>query len=103
MAVIVTSARDNIESEMLTRLLTSDADETREQTKAVVKVILANDESDEDEPDLAPWLDFQRLLERDAPYEVIVPFGTALYAAYEKRLQANPDALQLRMAATSAG
>jgi hypothetical protein len=96
-AVIVTSARDNIESEMLTRLLTSDADESREQTKAVVKGILANDDSEEGEPDLSPWLDFQRLLELEAPYEVTVPFGAALYAAYEKRLQAFPNALQLRM------
>jgi hypothetical protein len=96
-AVIVTSARDNIESEMLTRLLTSDADESRELTEAVVKGILANDDGDEDEPDLAAWLDYQRLLELEAPYEVSVPFGAALYTAYEKRLQASPNALQLRM------
>jgi hypothetical protein len=96
-AVIVTSARDNIESEMLTRLLTSDADESREQTKAVVRGILANDDSEEGELDLSPWLDFQRWLELEAPYEVSVPFGEALYAAYEKRLQAFPNALQLRM------
>ncbi len=44
------------------------------------------DDSD-DEPDLAPWLDFQRWLELDAPYDVTVPFGAALYNAYEKRLQ----------------
>ena len=31
------------------------------------------------------------------PYDVTVPFGAALYRAYEKRLQAFPDALQLRM------
>jgi hypothetical protein len=96
-AVIVTSARDNIESEMLTRLLTSDADESREQTKAVVKGILANDDTEEGEPDLSLWLDFQRWLEVEAPYEVTVPFGAPLYAAYEKRLQAFPNALQLRM------
>jgi hypothetical protein len=96
-AVIVTSARDNIESEMLTRLLTSDADESREQTKAVVKEILTKEDNNEDEPDLSPWLDFQMWLELEAPYEVSVPFGAALYAAYQRRLQAFPNALQLRM------
>jgi hypothetical protein len=63
----------------------------------VVKGILANDDGDKDEPDLTAWLDFQRSLELEAPYEVNVPFGAALYAAYEKRLQVNPNALQLRM------
>jgi Bifunctional DNA primase/polymerase, N-terminal len=96
-AVCITSARDNIESEMLTRLMTSDADESREQTRAVVKSLLTNDEGDEEEPDLAPWLDYQRWLELEAQYRVSVPFGAALYTAYEKRLQAFPNALQLRM------
>jgi Bifunctional DNA primase/polymerase, N-terminal len=95
-AVCITSARDNIESEMLTRLMTSDADESAEQTMAVVKGLLSVDDSD-DEPDLAPWRDFQRLLELDAPYDVAMPFGTELYNAYEKRPRAFPDALQLRM------
>jgi hypothetical protein len=96
-AVCITSARDNIESEMLTRLMTSDADESPEQTRAVVKSLLTNDEGDEEEPDLAPWLDYQRSLQLEAPYQVSVPFGAALYTAYEKRLQAFPNALQLRM------
>jgi hypothetical protein len=95
-AVCITSARDNIESEMLTRLMTSDADESREQTMAVVKGMLSNDDSD-DEPNLTPWLDYQQWLELEAPYQVSVPFGVALYTAYEKRLQAFPNALQLRM------
>ena len=95
-AVCITSARDNIESEMLTRLMTSDADESAEQTMAVVKGLLSGDDSG-DESDLEPWRDFQRLLELDEPYDVAMPFGTELYNAYEKRLRAFPDALQLRM------
>ena len=35
-AVIITSARDNVEDELLTRLMTSDADETGRQTQAVL-------------------------------------------------------------------
>ena len=48
-AVCITSARDNIESEMLTRLMTSDADESREQTMAVVKGLSSKMRSDETE------------------------------------------------------
>ena len=81
---------------MLTRLMTSDADESREQTMAVLKGMLSNDDSD-DEPNLAPWLDFQKWLELDLPYDVTVPFGVAIYRAYERRLQNFPNALQLRM------
>ena len=40
-AVIITSARDNIEEEMLTRLMTSDADESREQTLGVLADVLS--------------------------------------------------------------
>jgi hypothetical protein len=76
--------------------MTSDADESAEQTMAVVKGLLSGDDSG-DESDLEPWRDFQRLLELDAPYDVAMPFGTELYNAYEKRLRAFPDALQLRM------
>jgi hypothetical protein len=96
-AVCITSARDNIESEMLTRLLTSDADGCPDQTMAVVKGLLSNDDSDEEGPELASWLNFQRLLELEGPYDVSVPIGVALYRAYERRLQNFPHALQLRM------
>jgi hypothetical protein len=101
-AVCITSARDNIESEMLTRLMTSDADESPQQTMAIVKGLLSNNDS-ENEAELTPWLDFQRWLELDAPYEVTVPFGASLYRAYEKRLQAFPNALQLRMRRDASG
>ena len=95
--VIATSARDNIESEMLTRLLTSDADESPDQTMAVVKGFLLNGDGDESQPDLTPWLNFQQLLELDGPYDVSVPFGAAIYRVYERRLAAFPNALQLRI------
>jgi hypothetical protein len=95
--VIITSARDNIESEMLTRLMTSDADESAEQTMAVVKGLLLNGDGEETKPDLQPWLDYQQCLEIEAPYDVSVPFGSAVYAAYEKRLKAFPRAMQLRI------
>jgi hypothetical protein len=95
--VIITSARDNVESEMLTRLITSDADESPEQTMAVVKSLLLNGESDEEALDRAPWLDFQQWLEIGAPYDVSVAFGSAVYGAYEKRLATYPKAMQLRI------
>ena len=41
--VIITSARDNVEDELLTRLVMSDADETGKQTQAVLAGVLARD------------------------------------------------------------
>ena len=84
--VIVTSARDNIEDEMLTRLMTSDADESSKQTLDVLTDILSNEDRDADEADLERWLDFQSWLELDAPYDVIIPFREAILAAYKRRL-----------------
>jgi hypothetical protein len=42
--VIITSARDDLEEEMLTRLMTSDADESPEQTLDVLADVLSGDD-----------------------------------------------------------
>lgn len=84
--VIVTSARDNIEDEMLTRLMTSDADESSQQTLDVLADILSDEDRDVDEAEIERWLDFQSWLELDAPYDVSVPFREAILAAYQRRL-----------------
>ena len=87
--VIVTSARDNIEEEMLTRLMTSDADESSNQTLDVLTDILSNEDRDVDKAEIEKWLDFQSWLELDAPYDVIIPFREAILAAYQRRLADN--------------
>ena len=97
-ALLITSARENVDAEMLTRLMVCDADESLAQTKAVIRQNwgqkqLAPDMSAE----IETWRDFQRWLEFDAPYDVVVPFGEAIYAAFVDLVERAPAALQLRM------
>jgi hypothetical protein len=84
--VIITSARDNIEEEMLTRLLTSDADESHEQTLGVLADVLSNEHRDVDDAEIEKWLDLQSWLELGAPYDVVIPYREAILAAYNRRL-----------------
>jgi hypothetical protein len=84
--VIVTSARDNIEEEMLTRLMTSDADESSKQTLDVLADVLTNEHRDVDEAEIKKWVDFQGWLEVSAPYDVVIPYREAILAAYKRRL-----------------
>jgi hypothetical protein len=79
-AVIITSARDNIEDEMMTRLMVSDADESDEQTRAIVRRALTKRGAI---PDRQPWVDFQRWLGLGGPYEVVIPFLTAIRKAHK--------------------
>jgi hypothetical protein len=100
--VIVTSARDNIEEEMLTRLMTSDADESSKQTLDVLADVLSDEDRDVDKAAIEKWLDYQRWLELDAPYDVVIPFRDAILAAYQRRLadidsQGRRPSIQLRI------
>jgi hypothetical protein len=82
--VIITSARDNIEEEMMTRLAVQHADESGDQTKAVVAGVLRDDIRRVGEDEIEPWLDFQRWLEKDAPYDVVIPFRAAILTAFNE-------------------
>jgi hypothetical protein len=99
--VVLTSARDNIESELLTRLLTSDADESRDLTLRVVKQLWSDE--DPKPTDREAWLDFQRLLILGAPYHVSVPFGEAMYVALKDWTKALPSTMQLRLRRDASG
>ena len=68
--MIMTSARDDVEDESLTRLATSDADESAQQTLAVLADALSNEGREVSEAEVERWLDFQRWLMIDAPYRV---------------------------------
>jgi hypothetical protein len=85
-AVIITSARDNLEEEMLTRLMTSDADESPEQTLDVLADVLTKEAREVDEAEIESWLCFQRWLELSAPYDVVIPYRQAIFAAFNARL-----------------
>ena len=99
-ALMLTSARDNVDEEMLTRLMISDTDETGNQTAAIVKRKLGQ-EPERLEPledaELERWRDFQRWLEFDGPYEVEIPFQRAIWLAWLDLIKKSPNALQLRI------
>ena len=71
---------------MLTRLLTSDADESREQTLGVLADVLSNEHREVDDAEIEKWLDFQSWLELGAPYDVVITYREAILAAYNRRL-----------------
>jgi hypothetical protein len=96
--LLLTSARDNVEPEMLTRLMTMDADESSEQTQDVVRRKLSKVKLDAlPEETIEQWRDLQRWLELGAPYEVDVPFAAAIADVYEALVKKHPQALQLRI------
>jgi hypothetical protein len=96
-ALLLTSARENVAQEMLTRLMTSDADESRGQTLAVVKRTLVGTRDPVGKTEVEHWLNLQRWLELGAPYDVAVPFAAAIYDAYKELINSLPTALQVRM------
>ena len=72
---------------MLTRLavIVERRYETGKQTKAVLKGVLAKEVRRVDEEEIrAKRLDFQRWLETDAPYDVVIPFRPAILAAFNE-------------------
>jgi hypothetical protein len=100
MSLMLTSARSNIEEEMMTRLLCSDADESERQTKRIVlKAWRGKQEKAVGQDEIQRWIDFQRLLEIDMPpdgYEVVIPFQDAIAKAHLTLMRKNRTALQLR-------
>jgi hypothetical protein len=90
--VLITSARDNIEEEMLTRLMTADADESQAQTVNVLKAVLEDEEDEEAiKAEVDRWLDYQRWIAIDAPYDVVVPIRRAILRAILARQKAAQD------------
>jgi hypothetical protein len=72
-ALVMTSARDDVEPEMQTRMFVADADESGKQNMAVVRGFLHGFKGVE-EAELECWVNFQRLLELTGPHEVVIPF-----------------------------
>jgi hypothetical protein len=93
----MTSARQDIEPEMMTRLLSSDADESHDQTRSVIEHILKPTAEPVGKDELAKWINFQEWLEHDAPYEVVIPFLKSISDAYLELIAKFPATLQLRM------
>jgi hypothetical protein len=89
--VLITSARNNIEEELLTRLMTSDADESQEQTENVVEAALTGEDGEDKETlkaEIDQWVDYQRWIALDAPYDVSIPYRRAIWRALRAQRQA---------------
>jgi hypothetical protein len=80
-AVLITSARNNVEEELLTRLMISDADESPEQTERVIEAALTDEDNEIYGSEIDRWRDFQRWLALDAPYDVTIPYRPAILRA----------------------
>ena len=93
--VLITSARNNIEEELFTRLMTSDADESQGQTENVIDAALTDEDGEEDRETLRAeidqWLDYQRWIALDAPYDVSIPYRSAILRAVRAQRQAAKD------------
>jgi hypothetical protein len=100
-AVIVTSAKNNIEDELMTRLLLADSDESLSQSSKVLTSML---DAAAGSPRSAPptigetelFRNFQRWLELGGPYDVALPFASAIRAAFTLTPAATPTAIRAR-------
>jgi DNA polymerase-1 len=95
-AVMMTSARDNVESEMLTRVLVCDADESPEQSERVLTRKLNQGEKlgEPTEEAVERWRALQRWLALDRPYRVTIPFEAAIHQAYLELIKEHREILQ---------
>jgi hypothetical protein len=96
-SVLVTSARDNIEPEMLTRVAFADADETEEQSQLIIERALKRARAEDaqtadDEAEIELLRDLQQWLKDEGPYDVVVPFSAHVYAAFAR----TPLAVRIR-------
>jgi hypothetical protein len=83
--VMLTTARDNIDDELRTRLTSTKADESRDHTVEVVKRSFSTNANAVAVEELAAWIDLQRWLALDGPYEVVIPYLDAIGAAFNSR------------------
>jgi uncharacterized protein YqfA (UPF0365 family) len=89
-AVVLTSARSNIEDELATRLAVSDADESDNQTDSVIDRAIDNASDNaltnaDLQAEVEAIVAHQAWLELDAPYSVTIPFNDAIKAAVAER------------------
>jgi hypothetical protein len=78
-----------LKEEFLTRLMTSDADESQEPTEKVIEAALTDEDAEEsDRAEIDRWLDFQRWIALDAPYDVSIPYRPAILQAIRAQREA---------------
>jgi hypothetical protein len=98
---ILTSARDNIEDELMNRLLCADADETLSLTRRVVSRAWIGDPvfQPPSGAEIAQWIEFQNWLAVTMPldgYEAVIPFAWAVDKAHDELIVRDQNAGALR-------
>lgn len=100
-ALVMTSARDNVEDEMLTRMMSADTDETESMTRAVVSGVYQRATGKTFSVELKysreDLIDYQRWLSASGPFDFVVPYAEAIDIASEKL----PAPLRARRDATN--
>lgn len=85
-AVIITSARNNVEEELLTRLVIAPCDESGGQTNDILAEYCRRATGAEVQAtsgsDVELWRDYQEWLQLGGPYDAVVPFANAILAAW---------------------
>jgi hypothetical protein len=91
-AVLITSARPNVEEELLTRLVVVDADESDAQTSRVVDSLLKDQDGElvEGAAEVERWKAFQEWLGLGGPYAVSIPYLEAVRQAYHAHVRGVP-------------
>jgi hypothetical protein len=103
---MLTTARDNLDDELRTRVVSFKADESADQTIKVVKRTFSESANSVSEEMRVKWISHQLWLELDAPYEVAIPFLDCIGEGFENAhkedsaiaLRARRDATALKSA-----
>jgi hypothetical protein len=91
--LLMTTARENVEEELETRLIGIHSDESVGQTRAVLTAAAARAMGRTTPPtadEIEAWREFEDYLRLDSPYRVVVPFADKI------AIRANPNAVRMR-------
>ena len=81
--VAMTTARDNLDDELRTRLITTKANESQDQTIAIIKRVFTTNTDPVAAEEKEKWIALQRWLALDAPYQVSIPYIDAIGDSFD--------------------
>jgi hypothetical protein len=81
--VAMTTARDNLDDELRTRLVSTKANEAQDQTIAIIKRSFSTNTAAVTTEEKEKWIALQRWLALDGPYEVVIPYIDAIGDSFD--------------------
>jgi putative protein kinase ArgK-like GTPase of G3E family len=81
--VAMTTARDNLDDELRTRLVSTKANETQDQTLEIIKRVFTTNTDPVASEEQEKWIALQRWLAIDGPYEVVIPYIDAIGDSFD--------------------